>query len=278
MLPGYLPWRYEVVVGLTEAAARRAVDEVRGALNGALAGMWVCGSRVVTRQRLKRIDPGVFADHAGTLRVGGKGRLRELGKDPRTSSDLDIKILVRAGALDERARGRLARDLGVVLEDLDPHIPVSGHVRPVVQLLEVPAECAGARAAFDDYNARRMALLGKGRLSLEYVQLLYDPAAADPDEVFGAGAVRAAIRARMVPAPAAPGPQLGPPADKHELGRRLRTVIDEVSVHQWIGALADEPGLVPRRLLDGSDDERRLLGWAVGQARGRAVSERGTKA
>jgi|GEM_PF-2146469 len=180
VLPGILPRRYEVVVGVTRAQLEAIVDDIKAAVGDALLGVFVCGSRVVNRSRLFELDPSVFAGQgtAGTLPMPNgvddkKARVRVLGADPRVSSDLDLKVLVDEDDLDAAACKALEHSLGMAVERHAGELPVSGHVRPLLRLIRVPRQPADA--AFHAYNAQRPQRLQKGPLSLEYVQRVYDP-------------------------------------------------------------------------------------------------------
>jgi radical SAM protein with 4Fe4S-binding SPASM domain len=271
-LPGYLPLRYEYVVGVTPALARGIVEACREVAGAALLGVLVCGGRVMTRQRLALVDPSVFLAPVGPLRVGKKDRLRELGRNPRYASDLDVKVLVDEDALDAVEAQRRGPALGERLEALHAPLPISGHIKPLVRLLRVPSSCADAREGFARYNERRVELLGKGPLSLEYTQLLWDR--AEPRDVTAHDAT-APVRAQL----------LGPDVDGlssvplHELeaaegvegvekelltapeSRLYRVEPDPLSYHQLLCALIDFPEHDPPVVID---DGGRLAAGALG--------------
>ncbi len=276
-LPGYLPLRYEVVVGLTPALARQIVAVVRAELGTALRGLWICGSRVVTRPRLKQLDPVVFRRPAG-LRVGSKTSLREYGPDPRRSSDLDLKILAAEELIDADEAARLSRRIGRRLEGASPHIPISGHLDPLLQVLRVPGRCADAREAFAYYNERRPRTLGKVALSLEYTQLLLDP--ADPVDWTATDATTA-VRARL--RDPGSGDRRAGLAEliwsshfvRQSEDLHLRARFGGLTGHQWICALQDFVSLEPPGVQVDSDGRIRrgaLAAWAAVQAGRSAIS------
>lgn len=193
-LPGLLPLRYEHIVGVTPTLARDIRDICQEVAGDALVGIVVCGGRVMTRQRLALVDPSVFLVEKGPLRVRGKARLREMGRDPAQASDLDLKVLVDEARVSSAEAARLAPLLGERLHALGAPLPISGHKEPLIRLLRVPSTCTTARAAFDAYNGSRTSTSGKGPLSLEYSQLLYDrDESTDPLAEDATASVRAAL-------------------------------------------------------------------------------------
>jgi radical SAM protein with 4Fe4S-binding SPASM domain len=242
-LPGFLPRRYERVVGLTRALAAGIVGTLGSVLGDALHCVWVCGGRVMTRRRLALVDPSVFMPPTGTLEVGKKGHLREYGRDPMLSSDLDLKVFVDDDVkLDDVDAVELA--LGAALEDLGAPFPISGNPTPRVRLLPA-SRSATPREAFAAYNARRPETLRKGPLSLEYTQLLADRAGlvrGDPT-----ADVRAQLREGGRPVALgeltlSPDDEARPDWSCFEAGPGAASGL---SYHQLIGALQDFPGLDP---------------------------------
>ncbi len=270
VLPGFLPLRYEVVVGLLPAQAQAMVDVVVEEVGDRLKGFWVCGSRVMTRTHLEQVDPSVFVPF-GTLEVGKKDRLRVLGADPRFSSDLDLKVLVDESLVDEDGARRLGHVLGERLEELAPGLPVSGHLRPLIRAWRVPSSCADARAAFAHYNAHRMSTMGKGPLSLEYTQLLFDPVA--PRSGLSSDAV-GPVRACLVEDDGGAHVTVDAPIVDEAFtrlethGERLRASFAGLSGHQLIAVLEDFPELQPPGIVveDGKVRRGGLAVWAAAQA------------
>ena len=230
-LPGYLPRRYEVVVGLTEKLARGIVDECRGLLGRRLAGLFVCGSRVVTRPRLKTLDPWTFERPSG-LKVGHKDRVREFGKSVGRSSDLDLKVFVDEDDVSTEEAEDLALELGAQLEPL-ASFPLSGHRRPLHRVLRTPR--GNARSRFEHYNEARWETMNKVALSYEYVQVLFDP--EDPAQLDRAAEaeVAAFLEAKRV------GPRLTTRPARDDAW--VRTTWRGLTGHQWSGALMDFPEL-----------------------------------
>jgi hypothetical protein len=250
-LPGVLPRRYEYIVGVTADVARGIRDVCLEVAGDALQGVVICGGRVMTRQHLARVDPSVFLYPVGPLRVGNKERLREFGTSPARSSDLDVKVLVDDTKISAVDAERLAPVLGDKLEGLGAPIPISGHLKPLVRLLRVPSSCDDARSAYGHYNDHRAERLGKGPLSLEYSQVLYDRAA--PDEVMGDDAtrdVRACLtrgeedaRRQFIELKAL-DPSLA--SDwKAPFSQLYKEQVSGLSFHQLVCALTDFPALEP---------------------------------
>lgn len=274
ILPGYLPYRYEVVVGLTPALMQALLAMIRHTLGQKLLGVWVCGSRVITRTRLFALDPSVFYDDPpGGLKIGKKDRLRVFGPHVQWSSDMDLKVLVDETQLSVEDADTLGKEMGKMIEDWAPHIPLSGHVRPFLRLLRVPATCQDAREAFDHYNDKRMSLLSKGPLSLEYVQLLFDP--VTPVDLLALD-VTEAVRGELLPMEEAESwrdiealtmePSLAMLDGAVDLLRRRHGAL---GVHQLLCALEDFPSHAPRGVV--IDEEGRVLSgheavWAAKQA------------
>jgi hypothetical protein len=167
--PGLLPLRYEVVVGLTPELYGALVAELRATLGDELASVWAHGSRVMTRERLRAIDPRAFID--GTLREKAPG-LREWGPDPRKSSDLDLKVFLRT-RLRAAERDRLELELGARLAALGARFPLCAHQPPRVRLWT--ARHPDAAAAFRAYVARDRPKLGRGPIPERQVVALWSP-------------------------------------------------------------------------------------------------------
>lgn len=267
VLPGFLPLRYEFVAGLSPASTQKICDILLDNLGHSLVAVWVCGSRVIPRHHLKKVDPSVFVAGGGTLAIGQKGHLREYGKDPTFSSDLDLKVFVRADSDFPMAEGSAAGlhsaprheddpagamadlelSLGKALEDAVPFLPVSGHPTPRVRLL--PTTQADPRLAFEEYNAARRQTFGKGPLSLSYTQLLFDagqPLAWKNRE----DVMEAVVRAALDSVDATPRPlkplRYAPEFDALDRDERWRQVHNGITGHQLVGALLDHPHLSPR--------------------------------
>jgi MoaA/NifB/PqqE/SkfB family radical SAM enzyme len=272
VLPGILSHRYEVIVGLLPEEARALVDEASRVLGDALVGLIVCGSRVMTRERLFLVDPSVFKGYAGTLEIGQKGKLREYGKHPRRSSDLDLKVLVDEARIDAQEAARLSRALAIALEPLVTRIPLSGHVRPELGIHRVPSSCEDARAAFLHYNARRLETVCKGPLSLEYSQVLFDRAASrqplddDPTAVVQAALAPRNAAAEVVVRDDDKSALDVPTVDDDDVFWRAR--VGPLSWHQLVVALVDFPALAPSEGALASPRDR-VLALAACRAAGR---------
>lgn len=150
-LAGVLPHHHERVAGLTPELHRAMVSVFRNVLGSRLVGVVAHGSRVMTWDAVRR---------TGHRQKRAKGRhLREGGPDPAVSSDLDLKVFVRAGwsGLEKEATERA---LGQALAALPAWFPLGAH-RPPRQRILVTGQ-ANVRAAFFRYNgAERMRLQGK---------------------------------------------------------------------------------------------------------------------
>lgn len=271
-LPGYHPLRYEYVVGLTPELAEHIVTIAQEVLGDSLMGLWVCGSRVITRTHLEKLDTSVFTCEY-PLSIGKKTHLREYGPNPRLSSDLDLKILVNAETIDRNEARPLGETLGKRLAKLSPFIPLSGHLQPFLRLIRVPRQCKNAHEAFDFYNANRPIFQKKGPLSLEYTQLLFDP--QNPGKPWEQDS-RLEVQQQLIPHHEASQSTnlsgLKLPQDFLELSEasKLQSRHLTMTGHQWIGALLDFPSFDPLGIEWGPNQEVTIGStavWAMRQAR-----------
>ncbi len=204
--------------------------------------------------------------------MGTKTHLREYGPNPRVSSDLDLKILVNAETIDRAEARPLGESIGKRLASHSTYIPLSGHTKPFLRLLRVPRQCTDARAAFTFYNNNRPLFQQKGPLSLEYTQLLYDP--AHPKNAWEWD-VRSLMKEHLLqqqePSERAALPSLQLP-DSFALLREAEKFQSRylgVTGHQWLGLLLDYPDHVPKGLttdVKPIPTERSVAIWAFRQA------------
>lgn len=242
-LPAFPPNRYEYVVGLSQQLAHSIKQIVLEELASALVAIWICGGRVMTREHLLRIDPSVFAGvGSGTLPPHRKQRLREYGTDPRLSSDLDLKILVRSGSINPSTAEDLEHRLGQALEAQSPFIPLSGHRSPRHRLLQVDTDSPTAHQAFLQYNQNRQNLQGKGPHSLQAAVLLLDntqdQTPPDPRQQIKQ-MLRTKTEDTTVDIDSLKLPPDFPQVDQ------LTSEHNGLMVHQLVGALIDFPQLEP---------------------------------
>ncbi|MBI5545941.1 MAG: SPASM domain-containing protein [Deltaproteobacteria bacterium] len=256
-LPGLSPRRYEWVVGLSPSLARDIVRTVQSRLGDALLAIWICGNRVMSRARLRLVDPSVFAG-LGRLELAGKEAVREFGPDPRFSSDLDLKVLVDERRIGARAATRQGSELGRALEMLGAPFPLSGHLRPTLHLWRVPR--SSAHDAFILYNAARPSAIGKGPHSPEQTVLLVDPArdVLREDATAPVRAALASTHGRSIALAKVARPSLSE-------GAALRARHAGLTGHQLVCALLDFPELEPRgvRVRDGRIVAGRVAVWAA---------------
>lgn len=175
---GLRPFRYEFLVGMRPELYQAVGAVFDRVLGDALIGSVAHGSRVMTRQRLFQVDPSAFAH--GTLRRSDAG-LREYGPHPRKSSDLDLKVFVRAGPRPTELR-RLGFELGRALRELCALFPLCGHEPPFVRLF--PTAATELLRAFASYNrGTRQRLQGKSPISEEQAVLFYRPSHEHSDPI-----------------------------------------------------------------------------------------------
>jgi hypothetical protein len=157
MAPGILPYHYEYVVGVTAELETQIVEVCRRLVGGALVGLVVHGSRVMTRERVLVVE----GTRLPRKRTDG---LREFGPVLGRSSDLDMKVFVK-GSLSAGQQEHLTVALGAELARLGAWFPLVSHQPPRQRL--IPTAYADVRRAFLHYNgAPRMRMQGRPPIPL----------------------------------------------------------------------------------------------------------------
>ncbi|MBI3180899.1 MAG: YdiU family protein [Myxococcales bacterium] len=167
LLPG-LQGGAELLVGVTPELLGAIQATLERILGRRLVGAVAHGSRVMERGQLMRAAPRAF--RRSTLKLEKRG-VREYGPRHGFSSDLDLKVFVRAGMSPAR-RDRMERELGAALEGLGAWFPLSGHQPPRQRLIETA--CGDVVTAFRGWNGLpRRQQLGKSPICEVQVVMLH---------------------------------------------------------------------------------------------------------
>lgn len=156
----------ERVVGLTPELLEGVRSSLAQVLGRSLVGCVAHGSRVLDRAQLSSAAPEQL--EGNDLRVRRGEGVKEFGPVPGWSSDLDLKVFVRAGTKD---LPRLEQALGAALAALGAWFPFSAHHPPRQRLIETNQR--DVVRAFRRWNGvARRRQLGKGPIPERQVVLV----------------------------------------------------------------------------------------------------------